>query len=163
VRAPVAHAFTPERCVSPLDEEGSPSSIAFLANDAYLLWRGSAPGVGGSEHASIQSARWTNGASAPEASRDLDQTDERYGDPLLIADRQGSLVALYEDEANQTLRAAGATAGRPVTFSASLVDLWAGLGAEQPTWSFGDGSAASTGATVTHTFAAAGAYAVTLN
>jgi hypothetical protein len=177
-RALVDHAFTPERCVSPVDEEGSPGSIAFLGNDAYAVWRGNLPGPGGSEHASVQSARWTNGSTTPEAARDLDQTDERYGVPVLIPDRQGSLVALYEDETSKTLRAAAydggppillgasvpgsATAGQPVTFSASLVDLWAGLGAGQPTWSFGDGASA-TGSTVTHTFAAAGAYAIALN
>jgi hypothetical protein len=87
-------------------------------------------------------------------------------------------VAFYRDATSKSLRAAAydggppillgvsvpasATAGQPVTFSASLVDLWAGLGAGQPTWSFGDGTQVA-GATVTHTFAAAGTYAVTLN
>jgi PKD repeat protein len=55
-----------------------------------------------------------------------------------------------------------ATAGQPVSFSASFFDLWAGLGGGQPTWSFGDGSGPAGGATATHTFAAPGAYTITL-
>jgi hypothetical protein len=177
-RAPAGRAFTPERCVSPIGEEGSPSSIAFIGNDAYLAWRGSPPGPGGSAHASVQAARWTSGAVAPEAARNLDQADAAYGSPTLVPDRQGSIVALYEDPTDKLLRAAAydegppvllgagvpasGVAGTPVAFSASLVDLWAGLGAEQPTWNFGDGAGA-TGATVTHTFAAPGTYTITLN
>ncbi len=103
---------------------------------------------------------------------------EKYGAPTLIEDHQGSVVALYRNESSKMLRAAAydggppillgasvpaqATAGQPVTFSASMVDLWAGLAAGAPTWSFGDG-ATSSGSTVTHTFAAAGTYGVVLS
>ncbi|HEY3759545.1 MAG TPA: PKD domain-containing protein [Solirubrobacteraceae bacterium] len=175
VRAPVDHTFTPERCISPVDEEGSPGSIAFLGDEALLAWRGNPPGSGETEHANVEAARWTNGASTPEAARNLDQADAAYESPTLVADRQGSVVAFYRDNTSRTLRAAAydggppillgasvpasATAGQPVTFSASLVDLWAGLGTA--TWSFSDGTS-SAGATVTHTFAAAGTYAVAL-
>jgi hypothetical protein len=178
VRAPVGHSFTHEHCASPIGEEGSPGSIAFLGNDAYLAWTSSPPESGGSEHASVQSARWTSGMASPEAARNLDQAGAPYGDPTLVLDRQGSVVALYTDASSKTLRAAAydggapillgastpasAIAGQAVTFSAALVDLWAGLGAEQPTWSFSDG-VVSIGATVTHTFAAAGTYGIALN
>jgi len=53
--------------------------------------------------------------------------------------------------------------GQPVTVSVAVVDLWAGLGAGQPTWSFGDGSAPVAGATATHTFGAPGVYTITLS
>jgi hypothetical protein len=49
-----------------------------------------------------------------------------------------------------------ATAGQPVTFSVSPLDVW-GLG--ETTWTFGDGSSAA-GTSVSHTYAAAGQYEV---
>jgi hypothetical protein len=175
VRAPVGHPFTPEHCVSQTNEDSSSASVAFLGGDAILAWTNSEPGPG--HPTSIQGTRWTNGASEPEVGRNLDAPGT-YGGPELLEDRQGSVVALYTDETAKSLRAAAydegppillsagvpasALAGQPVVFSASLVDLWAGLGAGQPTWSFGDGAGA-TGAAVTHTFAAPGTYAITLN
>jgi len=54
---------------------------------------------------------------------------------------------------------ATAVAGQPVAFAVSPLDAWSTLGAT--TWSFGDGGSA-VGASTTHTFAAAGTYAVTL-
>ena len=176
VRAPVAHSFTSEHCVSLPNEDSFSAAVAFLGGDAYFAWTGNAPGE--AHVTSIQGARWTNGASAPEVGRNLDGPGDSYGAPELVEDRQGSVVALYRDETSKSLRAAAydggppillgvgvpssATAGQPVTFSASLVDLWAGLSTGAPKWSFGDG-AESTGSTVTHTFAAAGTYTVTLN
>jgi hypothetical protein len=175
VRAPVGHSFTPEQCVSLANEDSFSASVAFLGNDAYFAWTGSEPGPG--HPTSIQGTRWTNGANAPEVGRNLD-TPGTYGAPELLEDRQGSVVALYRDEADKSLRAAAydggppillgasvptsAVSGQAVTFSASLVDLWAGLGAGQPTWSFSDGTI-SAGATVTHTFAAPGIYGINLN
>ncbi len=176
-RAIVDHPFTAEHCVSPTDEDSFSASVAFLGNDAYFAWSGNVPGE--SHITSIQGARWTNGSGAAEVARNLDASGDYYGAPTLLEDRQGSVVAFYRDETAKALRAAAydggppillgasvpasATAGQPVTFSASLVDLWAGLGAGQPTWSFGDGSAPVGGAIAIHTFAAAGTYTVTLN
>jgi PKD domain-containing protein len=51
-----------------------------------------------------------------------------------------------------------ATAGQAATFSATATDRFSPIAST--TWDFGDGSAAATGASVQHTFAAAGAYDV---
>lgn len=175
LRAPTGGAFTPQRCLSPTEEDTLSGSIAFLGDDAYFAWRGNVPGD--SSDATIQGARWLNGATLPDAAGNLDLAGQNYGPPALVSDWQGSVVALYE--LNHQLRAAAfdggppillgasvpatATAGQPVSLSASLVDLWSGLGAGQPTWSFGDGTPSASGASVTHTFASPGTYTVTLS
>src|SRR4029077_2700036 len=48
-------------------------------------------------------------------------------------------------------------AGDPMTFGETASDAWSTVGV--PTWTFGDGATA-TGASVTHTYAAAGTFAV---
>jgi hypothetical protein len=175
LRAPPGGAFTAQRCLSPTEEDTLSGSIAFLGDDAYFAWRGNVPGD--SSDATIQGARWLSATTLPDVAHNLDLADQNYGPPTLIDDWQGSVVALYE--LNHQLRAAAfdggppillgasvpatATAGQPLSLSASLVDLWSGLGAGQPTWSFGDGTPAASGASVTHTFAAPGTYTVTLS
>ena len=175
LRGPTGGAFTPPRCLSPTEESTLSGSIAFLGDDAYFAWRGNVPGD--SSDATIQGARWLNGATLPDAAGNLDLAGQDYGPPALVSDWQGSVVALYE--LNHQLRAAAfdggppillgasvpatATAGQPVSLSASLVDLWSGLAAGQPTWSFGDGTPSASGASVTHTFASPGTYTVTLS
>jgi hypothetical protein len=175
VRAPVGGSFSPERCLSPPNEDTFSGSVAFLGNDAYFAWRSNVPGV--SSNASVQGGRWADGSALPDVAVNLDTPGLEYGFPTLVNDYQGSVVAFYTNPGGM-LRAAAydggppillgtnvparATAGQPVSFSASFFDLWAGLGAGQPTWSFGDGSAAASGATVTHTFGAPGTYTIGL-
>lgn len=178
VRAPVLHAFSAQKCVSPVNEDGFSGSVAFLASDAYLAWTAIPPGE--SSKKTVQAARWADGSVIPEAATNLDVPGLNYSAPTLTPDGMGSMVAfysLYSGESGQ-LRAAAydasppillssaipttATAGVPVTFDASFVDLWSALSAGQPTWGFGDGSALAAGASVTHTFAKAGTYTITL-
>jgi hypothetical protein len=174
-RAQAGQSFSSERCLSPTGENAFDGSLAFLGNDAYFAWRSEVPGE--SQNASIQGARWGGASTLPDVARNLDTPGLDYGDPTLVSDDQGSLVAFYANPSGE-LRAAAldggppillgasvpvtATVGRALAFSASFVDLWSGLGAGQPTWSFGDGSGPVAGATVTHTFTAPGVYTVTL-
>ena len=54
---------------------------------------------------------------------------------------------------------ASGTAGAASSFAATAVDTWSQVA--DVVWSFGDGATVS-GATTTHTYAAAGTYAVTV-
>jgi PKD domain len=176
IRGPAGGAFSTPRCVSPTNLDTSSGSIAFLEDDAYFAWRGNVPGE--PKNASIQGARWANGNSLPDVAHNLDPSGSEYGSPVLVPDDQGSVVAFYTNSTPGQLRAAAydggppillsaavpstAIVGQPVTFSAAFVDLWSGLGAGQPTWSFGDGSAAASGGATTHAFSTPGSYVVTL-
>lgn len=177
LRGPAGGSFTAARCVSPTNEDTFSGSMAFLGNDAYFAWRGEVPGAKPPEE-TIQGARWADATTLPDVATNLDTPNLTYGFPTLVNDYQGSVVAFYTNPGG-LLRAAAydagppilvsarvpviATAGQPVSFSASFFDLWAGLGAGQPVWSFGDGSAASSGASVVHTFATPGLYTLTLS
>jgi len=175
VRALVGGSFSPERCLSPPNEDTLSGSVAFLGNDAYFAWRSNVPGE--SSNTTVQGGRWADGSTLPDIAANLDTPGLQYGFPTLVNDYQGSVVAFYTNPGG-LLRAAAydggppillganvpasATVGQPVSFSASFFDLWAGLGGGQPTWSFGDGSAATSGTNVTHTFSAAGTYTISL-
>ena len=107
----------------------------------------------------------------------LSEPGQNTYQPDVSMDAQGDAVAVWERGANPswTVQAAGydaagpllnglsiptsGTAGQPVSFSVSPFDVWSALG--NSSWSFGDGASAS-GASVTHTYAAAGSYHVTL-
>ncbi len=175
VRAPVGGSFSAERCLSPPNQDDFSGSMTFLGNDAYFAWRGNVPGE--QSNTTVQGGRWADGSTLPDVAHNLDTPGLQYGFPTIVNDFQGSAVAFYTNPSG-LLRAAAydsgppillstnvpatATVGQPVSFSASFFDLWAGLGAGQPTWSFGDGSAPASGATATHTFTAPGTYTISL-
>jgi hypothetical protein len=175
VRAPAGGAFSEERCVSPAEQDSFDGSVALIGNDAYFAWRGSVPGE--QSNGVVQGARWLGSAALPDVPANLDAPGLSYGFPTLLADGQGSVVAFFTDPLNQ-LRAAAfdggppillgvsvphtATVGQPVSFSASFTDLWSGLGSGQPTWSFGDGAPAASGASASHAYAQPGVYTVTV-
>jgi PKD repeat protein len=175
LRGPTGGTFSPQRCVSPPNQDTFSGSIAFLGNDAYFAWTGNVPGE--QKNATVQGSRWVDSASLPEVARNLDLPGLPYGSPTLVNDQQGSVVAFFTNATNQTRAAAydagppialaagvpaSATVGQQVAFTSTFVDLWSGLGAGQPTWSFGDGTPAVGGANVTHAFSAPGSYTVTL-
>jgi len=98
-------------------------------------------------------------------------------EPQVAMDPQGNAVAAWDrfSSSNYLVEAAGyeaagpflnglsipsaGIAGQPLAFSVSPLDVWSALG--ETKWSFGDGAAA-TGTSVTHTYAAAGTFPVTL-
>ena len=102
-----------------------------------------------------------------------------YGSsPMLAVDGQGDAVAVWENGLGfgiSSIQAAGYDAagpqladsipgagvvGAPISFSVSPLDVWSALGATN--WSFGDETGAS-GLSVTHTYARAGVYGVTVS
>jgi len=169
--------FTSHRCVSPVGQETQNGSLALLGDDAYFAWRGNVPGKGSVD--TVQGARWAGANALPDAATDFDPEGLPYSAPNITSDRQGSAVAFYANSEPGVLRAApydggppivraasvpaSAVAGQSVPFSANLFDLWSALGAGQPTWSFGDGSAPASGSAVAHTFAAPGTYTLTVD
>ena len=109
---------------------------------------------------------------------DLEEAGQGGVEPDVALDSHGNAVAVWErfdDSRNEIVQAAGydaagpqleglsipsvGTVGVPVAFAVSPLDVWSALG--PTTWSFGDGSSV-TGTSVTHTYAAAGSYEVTL-
>ena len=107
----------------------------------------------------------------------LSEAGQHAGEPQVAVDAQGDAVAAWPRSygTNEVVQAAGydaagpllnglliptsGSAGQPLTFSVSPLDVWSALGATS--WSFGDGAAA-TGTSVMHTYPAAGIYHVTL-
>ncbi len=174
VRSPTgANAFTAPHCVSPTNFQPGEGGVAFLGNDAYFAWSGQPNG--GSSYVP-EGSRWIDGALQPDSFTDLDTPSTSISLKQVVPDEDGSVAAFWATPS--TLRAAAfdaggpnllsasvpttATAGQPISFSASFFDLWSGLAAGQPTWSFGDGSTPLAGASVTHAFSSPGAYTITL-
>lgn len=176
VRAPAGGAFSEDRCVSPKGEDTFSGSVAFIGNDAYFAWRGNVPGE--SSNTVVQGARWLDSSSLPDVPVNLEPPGLLYGFPTLRYDGQESVVAFFTDPLNR-IRAAAFDGGPPillgasvpqtanvnqsVSFAASFVDLWSGLGAGQPTWNFGDGAPPASGGSAAHTYTKPGVYNVTLS
>jgi hypothetical protein len=158
-----------------LSAGGGDAGMAQLAvdpqGDAVAVWRR----YDGTNYI-IQSAARTAGGSwlVPV---DLSAGGAEAGMAQVAVDPQGDAVAVWtrSDGTHYVIQGAGydaagpllgalsapsaGVAGQPVAFSVSPFDVWSMLG---PTsWSFGDGSS-TIGTGVTHSYAAAGSYKVTL-
>jgi PKD domain len=112
-----------------------------------------------------------------QAPRDLSEAGHKASLPHLAFDPQGDALAVWErsNGSNQIVQAgaydaagpqlnglsipSAGTVGQPVSFSVSPLDVFSALGTTS--WSFGDGDSAS-GTSVTHSYAAPGAYQVAL-
>ena len=124
----------------------------------------------------IQSAAGT-GSGAWGPAINISKEGENSLGTAVSMDAQGNAVSAWEshDPGGYEVYAAGydaagplqnalsipasGIAGQPVTLSVDPLDVWSGLGASN--WTFGDGASAS-GTGVTHTYAVAGSYHVTL-
>lgn len=118
--------------------------------------------AGGTRRAPVDLAAPGQNAVNPQIALDL-QSDatvvwQRFNATNYIVQAAGY------DAAGPQLRGASipasGTAGVPVSFSVSPLDVWSPLASTS--WSFGDGGSAA-GAAVSHTYAASGTYAVVLS
>ncbi len=125
----------------------------------------------------VQGAVRAAASGAWQAPVDLSAAGLSAFGPQVALDPQGNAVAVWYrnigantivqgagyDAAGPLLRAlsipSSGVAGQPLSFSVSPLDVWSALGSTS--WGFGDGTSA-TGLGVTHAFAGAGGYHLTL-
>ncbi|MBA3807915.1 MAG: PKD domain-containing protein [Solirubrobacterales bacterium] len=125
----------------------------------------------------VQGAVRSAGSGAWQAPVDLSATGSSAFGPEVALDPTGSAAAVWYAGrgADTIIQGTGydtigpllgalsiptaGTAGQPLSFSVSPFDVWSPLGITS--WSFGDGAGAN-GPNVTHAYAAAGRYGVTL-
>jgi hypothetical protein len=150
-------AFYPQVAVDP---QGNAAAVWFRTDGSNSIIQSSGRPAGGA---------W----SAP---LDLSAAEQYARAPQVAIDPQGNAAAVWyrSDGANYIVQAAGydatppqlrdlsipatGTAGQPVAFSVSPFDVWS---AGPTGWSFGDGASAG-GTAVSHAYAVAGTYQVTV-
>jgi hypothetical protein len=170
VRAAPGGSFTAPQRVSSPQLVARTARIAFAGNDAVAAWSGSSSGED-----VVQGTRWKAGSANPDAFQELDPPS---GDATLEdaqSDGEGSVEIVWSHLTFTTRVAAfdasgpgdgdasvpaAAVVGEAVPMKASFVDRWSAL-APGPEWSFGDGATGS-GAEVSHAYAEAGDYTVTV-
>jgi PKD domain len=142
------------------DAQGDLVAVWQRSNGTNTIVQGAARPVGGS---------W-------QPAKNVSAAGENTENPEVAVDSAGNASAAWDrsNGTNTIAQGAGydaapllttvaipatATAGKPVTFSASALGVWSPV--TGTTWNFGDGQTAS-GAAVTHTYATAGTYKVTV-
>lgn len=142
--------------------------------DAVAVW----DAFDGSNNTAVAASRPAGGSwPAPGAAETLSGAATIPVDQQLAVDSQGDAVAVWSvsDGSTNLVQAAGydaagpllnglsipasGTSGVPVTFSVAPLDAWSPVAST--TWSFGDGQKGSD-ETLSHTYASAGAYTVTV-
>jgi PKD domain len=144
----------------------SAGAVTLLGNDAYFAWSGSG---------TVAADSWGASAAAPGPPTTLTSGGSAVLGQLL-GDGLGDIAALWSGGTDPLAGAAYEAAGPAlvgydvpstgnadvtIAMNATFADPWSSIPA-LPTWSFGDGTAAETGAQVSHTYAAAGDYEVTV-
>jgi hypothetical protein len=168
VRRPSGGSWTDEYPVSPFDFDLRTAAVGFVDSDALVVWTGTDT----DSRPVVQALRWAADAGLPETFQELDERPETVNIESVQSDRAGSVVAVWEDGdtrvravfdagppalLSRTIPQAAIIVGSPASFAASFLDAWSPLAGE-PAWSFGDGTADTTGGSVTHTYALPGLY-----
>ena len=163
---PAGQTWQTETDVSAENESADNAHVAFDAHgNATAVWTRN----NGISDIAQAAARPAGGAWQTPV--DLSANGEDAAHPQVAVDPQGNATAVWSR--NYTIQAAGydaagpllrglsipasGTAGIPVSFSISPLDVWSAIAATR--WSLGDGQTA-TGETVTHTYANPGSYTV---
>jgi hypothetical protein len=156
-------AWQPPIDISKPDEDAEDPQVAFDARaDALAVWEDREAGV-------VEAALKPAGG-AWQASVELGRGNE----PKVAFDGQGNAVAVWNGHdgiegagyaaagprLNDLSIPTAGVAGQPLTFSVAPLDVWSVPG--ETSWSFGDGTS-SAGTSVTHVYAAAGSYEITLH
>ena len=155
--------------------EEAPQIAVDEAGHAMIVWERQEPGGTEIVEASPGSASSVAWQSARAVSSIAPGAEAK--EPDVAMDAQGNAAAVWSalqggfylaeaagfDGAGPGIGAVSipgsGSVGQTLSFSASVLDVWSPLGAT--TWNFGDGKSAS-GAAVTHAYAKAGAYSVTV-
>ena len=163
---PAGQTWRPRTDLSSADESADNAHVAFDAHgNATAVWTLD-DGISDIAQAASRPA-----GGAWQTPVDLSANGEDAVHPQLAVDRQGNATAVWSR--NYTIQAAGydaagpllrglsipvsGTAGIPVSFSISPLDVWSAIAATR--WSFGDGQTA-VGETLTHIYVKPGTYTV---
>jgi hypothetical protein len=164
-------SWSDEYPVSALDFDRRDTRIACIGSDAIAAWTGTTA----DDRRVVQAVHWPASAGIPNTYEEIDERPTSLSFREVLDDRAGSVVAIWGSSADGRIRAvfdAGAPAltasttptglvpGVAGTFAATFIDAWSALDGE-PAWSYGDGTAGASGASVTHGFATPGDYSVT--
>jgi hypothetical protein len=149
-----------------------PDIAADARGDAVAVWKRS-----DGTNFIVQAAALPMGGSWG-AAQSLSTAGQNASDPRIALDPFGDAVADWNrfNGTNDIVQAAGydaagpelnmltvpsqGQAGTPVALSVSPFDIWSAVASTS--WSWGDGSAATAGTSVTHTYAAPGTYQITV-
>ncbi|MDQ8046969.1 MAG: PKD domain-containing protein [Patulibacter sp.] len=175
-RGAVGAPMSAGRCVGPVGLDSYSSKIAFSGDDAVYGFAAFTPG--NQNDGSMLAGRWGDTAPLPDVAHDTDVPGQLFGLGAVTADGTGNVLidwtgatsghrwtqydATAPTIADLTVPAT-TMAGTAIGVSATATDRWSALGAHEPTWDFGDGTAPVTGPAATHVYAAAGTYTVTFH
>ena len=175
VRASGAGFQTPQALSAPGASTTFGPLVAFdPSGGAIAVWSGPSPDIAGTQ---VQVTRRPVGVGQSFGAVTTISSADPSVSPAVSFDGEGNAIAVWEHDTTspagailqyagfdgappeiQSVSVPNGIAGRPVTFSANVLDRWS---ASTVTWSLGDGATA-TGSAVTHTYRRPGTYHVTI-